>query len=143
MSKREGIFCDATTEVWGGGNDRKNKQLPCDQIAVGKCVICDRDVCSAHSLHPYKGVAISIDLITTSVQGKLASGLPNVTDFKIGETFAHRIFVCKSCTGIRNSSSIENFSGLTNGFKKRLGAAIEEAAVATLRGQLVAEALDK
>jgi hypothetical protein len=143
MSIREGIFCDVQNNVWGGGDGKENKKVFCVEIAVGRCAICDKDVCAIHALHPMKGISVSVELITTTVQGKLPSGLPNIVDYTIGEPLKQRIFVCNDCAGIRSIGTVENLAGKTAAFKKQIGEAIEESVVATLRGQLAAKVLDK
>lgn len=40
--KREGIFCDKKD-----GEGRRNVEM-CPEIAIGKCISCDEDVCAKH-----------------------------------------------------------------------------------------------
>lgn len=43
MSTREAVLCD------------KKAPRGCDNMAVGKCPLCDNDVCALHALHPDQG----------------------------------------------------------------------------------------
>ena len=66
--KREGIFCDKND-----GEGRKNTAL-CPNVAVGKCISCDQDVCAKHGCE--RGITLTLHRAVpgTSSQDLLAEG---------------------------------------------------------------------
>lgn len=66
--KREGIFCDKKVD------ERFQNEELCPEIAIGKCISCDDDVCAKHGNPQAIALTLHRAVIGTSSQDLLANG---------------------------------------------------------------------
>jgi hypothetical protein len=102
MSERKARLCDVEESRWSSvGN--KTTLISCDNVAVSKCVLCDRDACAAHTMHPQGGLKLkleSIGLDTTVVPSRdipFGANPQNPQNQPGAYPVAVRISVCSSC----------------------------------------------
>jgi hypothetical protein len=74
MSTREAVLCDKTVpgkERSSLGSGRPNIKTPgnkCPGMAIGKCPLCDDDVCVDHALHPKGGIVLTLQLMGLNIE---------------------------------------------------------------------------
>lgn len=57
--KREGIFCDKNID--DGEQTKRAPVALCPEIAIGKCVSCDEDICERHG--SARGIVLTLQLV--------------------------------------------------------------------------------
>jgi hypothetical protein len=62
MSKRETDLCDVELSSWDGN------AVTCPDLRIMTCVLCQRDICAKHAMHPKGGVLVRADSIVPSGQ---------------------------------------------------------------------------
>ena len=92
MSLRETTLCD---KKLGGGT-------LCSKQAVGKCPLCEDDVCIAHSLHPKGGMVLTLAFVSVN----MSTNPPLDYD---RHKAVERHFVCQEC--VPNSTEVEAVAG--------------------------------
>lgn len=91
MSKRTAVLCDKMIGAMGSwGKEPAKPGHACPKMAIGKCPLCDDDVCEEHALHPKGGLSIELKLtgVNTQTQPPMDSKLAVAT---------HAVFVCGDC----------------------------------------------
>jgi hypothetical protein len=103
MSERKAILCDkplpGTEQFVGRG--RPNVKTPgpkCPRMSVGKCVLCEDDVCAEHALYPTGGLVITVRLCGTQPQS-------NPPLARTINERAYSLAVCASCSSKTNVDS--------------------------------------
>ena len=100
MSKREALLCDVEEEAinWSSGKS-STRRSTCDNRAIDKCVLCQRDYCTDHALHPNRGLIIKVESLTIR---SIAGGVPSEIAYGTGEVRQpeiprYRIAICMPC----------------------------------------------
>ena len=139
MSKREAILCDVEEETvnWSSGKS-STRRSTCDNRAIDKCVLCQRDYCTDHALHPKRGLILKAESLTIK---SVAGGVPSEMAYGAGEVNSgipgrqpeipiYRIAICMPCRKSFSDTTLQSaLNDAAQQFVKILGAAITAKAL--------------
>jgi hypothetical protein len=63
MSRRETSLCDIPLSSYGGNAHT------CGNLSIATCVLCTRDICTEHAMHPKGGLLLRADSISVNTAG--------------------------------------------------------------------------
>ena len=120
MSKREGTFCDFVYDL--------DNRL-CSIQAIGTCVFCEQDVCSAHAVHETTGLLVQVDIRELVVP----QGVNQQPQTSRMINNSQTAVVCRVCANHIRSGRHTDMS--------KVSAAARDAAIKAIRAALAKSAL--
>lgn len=134
MSRRETDLCDIELSNWS------NNSVACPELRIMTCVLCQRDICAKHAMHPKGGVLVRVDSIIPATQPGAQGDLiysPHAQQISpypqagMGSPML-RLNVCAGCRTLLNDHEIgESLRGIEEQLVKFLAAAITAKALET------------
>jgi hypothetical protein len=113
MSKREAVLCDVTDPKWVTTDAGRGKgcevPIACDNLSIDTCVLCGRDYCADHALHPKRGLILRAESLTIeSVAGSVPMERAYGTDSngRVPAAPFCRIGICRPCRDALSDSLI-------------------------------------
>jgi hypothetical protein len=134
MSERKARLCDIEQSQWHS-NLNKTTLVSCNAMAASKCVLCDRDACAVHTMHPKGGLVLKLESIGLDTSMLPALDVPygadpsNPHNSPGAAPTSVRISVCSECW----KSSAHDFGRLLEDVKGDL--------VSRLRAKLTEKSL--
>lgn len=134
MSRRETTLCDVEISNYGGS-------VTCPRVAVIVCVLCKRDICTAHLLHHNGGLLVHADSIVPGAVNSNNQDMIYVSNSsQTQQTYPQvnmqmpmfRLQVCVGCRHALNDRDIDSaLDGIKDQFIKQLAASIAAKALET------------
>lgn len=133
MSRRETTLCDVEISNYGGS-------VTCPRVAVIVCVLCKRDICTAHLLHHSGGLLVRADSIVPGTVGNNSQDMIYAPHANQQQTYPQvnmqtpmfRLQVCIGCRSALNDRDIDSaLDGVKDQFVKQLAGVMAAKALET------------